>query len=162
LNSGYLFGGGQQLYGHANYVSKKVTGGFYYRNPNTRGGVFSNDSGETLLIGDVRDARDGVLDGSSNCPTVRITNNVPDAAGLARVFADPNCFSYQELFPGGFTPQFGGDVKDYSAIVGLRGQTDSRLSWGASAGFGSNQVHFFINNTVNASLGPDSPTEFDP
>ena len=30
---------------------------------------------------------------------------------LARVFADPNCFSYQELFPGGFTPQFGGDVQ---------------------------------------------------
>jgi iron complex outermembrane receptor protein len=66
------------------------------------------------------------------------------------------------MFPGGFTPQFGGDVKDYSAIVGVRGQTEKRLSWGASAGFGSNEVDFFITNTVNASLGPDSPTEFDP
>src|SRR6185295_4727921 len=101
LNSGYLFGGGQQLYGHANYVSKKVTGGFYYRNPNTRGGVFSPDGGETLLIGDVRDAHDGVLDGSSNCPVVRVIDNRPDPGPLARVFADPNCFSYQELFAGG-------------------------------------------------------------
>ena len=162
LNSGYLFGGGQQLYVIGDYASKTVDGGFYYRNPNTRGGVFSNDSGQTLLIGDVRDARDGVLDGSSNCPVVRVVNNRPEPAALARVFADPNCFSYQELFPGGFTPQFGGDVKDYSAIVGIRGQTERRLSWGASAGYGSNEVDFFIRNTVNASLGPDSPTEFNP
>jgi iron complex outermembrane receptor protein len=162
MNSGYLFGGGQQLYAIGNYASKTVDGGFYYRNPNTRAGVFSNDGGATLLIGDVRDARDGVIDGSSNCPIVPITNNRPDAAGLARVFADGNCFSYQEMFPGGFTPQFGGDVKDYSAIVGIRGQTRNRLSWGASAGFGSNEVQFFIDNTVNASLGPDSPTAFDP
>lgn len=162
LNTGYLMSGGQQLYAHGNYVSKTVEGGFYYRNPNNRGGVFSQDGGETLLIGDVRDARDGVLDGSSNCPTVRIVNNVPDRAALARVFADPNCFSYQEMFAGGFTPQFGGDVLDYSAVAGIRGHTDKRMTWGASVGYGSNKVQFFINNTVNASLGPDTPVNFDP
>jgi iron complex outermembrane receptor protein len=161
-NTGYLFSGGQQLYGLGNYVSKKVTGGFYYRNPNTRGGVFSPDGGETLLIGDVLDARDGVRDGSARCPVVRITGGRPDAAALARVFADPNCFSYQEMFPGGFTPQFGGDVRDYSAVAGIRGLTKNRLSWDLSAGLGSNEVHFFIFNTVNASLGPDTPTSFDP
>jgi iron complex outermembrane receptor protein len=161
-NTGYLFGGGQQLYAHGNYVSKKVTGGFYYRNPNTRGGVFSGDGGATLLIGDVLDARDGVLDGSAGCPQVTVTGGVPDQAALARVFADPNCFSFQELFPGGFTPQFGGNVRDYSALAGVRGQTAGRLSWDASVGIGSNEVQFFIFNTVNASLGPDTPTSFDP
>ncbi len=30
LNSGYLFGGGQQLYLIGNYASKTVDGGFYY------------------------------------------------------------------------------------------------------------------------------------
>jgi iron complex outermembrane receptor protein len=162
VNSGYLFSGGQHFYALGNYVSKKVTGGFYYRNPNTRGGVFSRDGGQTLLIGDVLDARDGVLDGSAKCPTVRVTGGVPDQAALARVFADPNCFSYQEMFPGGFTPQFGGDVLDYSAVVGLRGQIGKGLSWDVSAGLGSNEVQFFIYNTVNASLGPDTPTSFDP
>ena len=162
MNSGYLFGGGEQLYVLGNFASKTVEGGFYYRNPNTRAGVFSNDGGETLLIGDVLDARDGVLDGSAHCPAVPIVNNVPDAAALNRVFADPNCFSYQEIFPGGFTPQFGGDVKDYSAVLGVRGQRENRLSWDASVGYGSNEVQFFINNTVNASLGPDSPVNFDP
>ena len=39
-NFGYLFGNGLQFYGHTNYARKKVTGGFFFRNPNTRGGVF--------------------------------------------------------------------------------------------------------------------------
>jgi len=36
------------------------------------------------------------------------------------------------------------------------------LVWDASASMGSNEVDFFITNTVNASLGPDTPVEFDP
>ena len=42
-----------QLYGHANYAQKQVEGGFYFRNPNTRPAVFSNDSGATLLVGNL-------------------------------------------------------------------------------------------------------------
>ena len=41
------------FYGHANYASKRVDGGFYFRNPNTRSGVFSTDGGETLLVGNL-------------------------------------------------------------------------------------------------------------
>ena len=39
-NFGHLFDDRFQLYGHGNYLSRKVTGGFYFRNPHTRGGVF--------------------------------------------------------------------------------------------------------------------------
>ena len=39
-NFGHLFDNGLQFYGHTNYASRKVTGGFYFRNPHTRGGVF--------------------------------------------------------------------------------------------------------------------------
>jgi iron complex outermembrane receptor protein len=161
-NFGYLLDSGKQLYAHTNFASKTVTGGFFFRNPNTRSAVFSGDGGQTLLIGDLLDAQDGILDGSAHCPTVRITNNVPDQAALAQVFADPNCFSFQELFPGGFTPNFGGDVTDYSLVAGLKGQTDGGLLWDASISTGSNEVDFFITNTVNASLGPNTPTTFDP
>jgi iron complex outermembrane receptor protein len=161
-NFGKLLGGGTQFYGHGNYASKTVTGGFFFRNPNTRSAVFSADGGDTLLIGDLLDAQDGVLDGSAGCPVVTITNHVPDPDALARVLADPNCFSFQELFPGGFTPQFGGEVEDQALLLGLRGQMDNGLGWDFSASTGSNEVDFFISNTVNASLGPDTPTEFDP
>ena len=161
-NFGHLLHDGTQLYAHANYASEQVTGGFFFRNPNTRAAVFSIDDGETLLIGDALDARDGVADGSAGCPTVRVSNGLPDQAALAQVFADPNCFTYQEMFPGGFTPQFGGDVTDASLVAGVKGQTAGGLLWDASAGYGSSEVDFFIFHTVNASLGPATPDEFDP
>ncbi|MDE2679502.1 MAG: TonB-dependent receptor [Gemmatimonadota bacterium] len=161
-NFGQFFGDGLQLYGHANYASETVAGGFFFRNPNTRQGVFSIDGGKTLLVGDVLDAQDGVMDGSAGCPVVTITNHVPDPAALQRVFDDPNCFTFQEMFPGGFTPQFGGDATDMSVVAGLKGDTRGGLLWDVSAVFGENAVDFFIDQTVNASLGPESPSSFDP
>ena len=159
---GHLLEGGTQLYAHANHASERVTGGFFFRNPNTRAGVFSIDGGESLLIGDALDAQDGVADGSAGCPSVPVSNGLPDQEVLARVFADPDCFTFQEMFRGGFTPQFGGDVTDRSLVAGVKGQTDGGLLWDASAGYGTNEVDFFIFNTVNASLGPLTPDEFDP
>ena len=161
-NFGHLFDNGLQLYGHANYASKTVTGGFYFRNPNTRWGIYSPDRGETLLIGDVLDARDGVVDGSANCPTVAVTDHRPDAAALQAVFDDPNCFSFQELLPGGFTPRFGGDSADASVVAGVRGLAANGFVWDASASVGAHEVDLFITDTVNASLGPETPLDFRP
>ncbi len=154
--------GDLQVYGHTNFAYRKVTGGFFFRNPNTRAGVFSADGGKTLLIGDRLDAQDGILDGSAGCPEVTIVDSVPDRQALDNVFSDPDCFSFQEAFPGGFTPQFGGEVRDASVVAGLRGQTSGGLGWDASFNLGANEVDFFILDTVNASLGPATPTEFDP
>ena len=155
-----------EFYGHANYASKTVTGGFYYRNPNNRGSVYSIDGGETLLVGDVLAAQ-GM--GSANCPTVAINNGTPDPAAFAQVRNDPNCFTFHQPFlgapdglPGGFTPQFGGDVYDYSLVSGVRGTTMTGLNWDISGSTGRNHVQTFIFDTVNASLGPDSPTRFEP
>ena len=145
-NFGHLFASGFQVYGHANYADKTVTEGFYFRNPNTRANIYSLDSGETLLIGDVL-AANGL--GSATCPTVAITGNVPDQAALAQVFADPNCFSFQEIAPGGFTPRFGGNVTDMSAVAGLRRLVANGLTWDASASYGAHQSDFFFQNTVN-------------
>ena len=160
-NFGHDFGS-VEFYGHTNYAGRRVTGGFFFRNPNTRAGVFSVDGGRTLLIGDVRDAGDGVVDGSAGCPTVPVVDAVPHREALARVLTDPDCFSFQEIFPGGFTPRFGGELRDSSAVAGFRGETAAGVVWDTSVGVGSNTVDFFIFNTVNASLGPATPTRFDP
>ena len=147
------------FYGHANYASKRVEGGFYFRNPNTRSGVFSTDGGETLLVGNLS---------GGEYPNIPITNSKPDAEELAKVFADPNLFTYQEMFPGGFTPRFGADTVDSSVLVGIKGNAlesmlpSGGLGWDLSAYFGRHHADFFIFNTVNASLGPDTPTDFNP
>ncbi len=158
-HAGHLFGNGVQLYGHANYARREVISFFYFRNPNTRGGVFSNDGGRTLLVGDVLAARGG---GSANCPTVVISDDAPDPMALQRVIDDPHCFSFRELFPGGFTPRFGGTVRDASAGAGVRGQFPDGTLWDASVSAGTNTAEFFFINTVNASLGPGSPTRHRP
>jgi len=143
-----------KFYGHANYAQKEVEGGFYFRNPNTRGAVFSNDDGETLLV--------GRLAGTGEVPVVKITDNVPDPVALKQVIDDPNLFTFQQMFPGGFTPRFGADTQDASLLVGLKGAIVEDLGWDLSATYGRHASDFFIKNTVNASLGPDTPTEFDP
>ncbi|MEM8498576.1 MAG: TonB-dependent receptor [Pseudomonadota bacterium] len=157
-NFGFDLGGGTEIYGHANYNSKTVDGGFFYRNPTNRGAVYSNDGGATLLIGDLTPGA------GTTCPVVGFEADgvTPEAVAFAQVVADPECFSFQETIPGGFTPRFGGDVTDISFLAGLRGETEGGLSWDVSAYYGSNEADFFINNTVNASLGPDTPRDFDP
>ena len=169
-NFGKYLRGSTQVYAHTNYASKHVDGGFYFRNPHTRGGVYSGDGGNTLLVGDLVDARDGVLDGSGGCPTVRVNaGRILDQDAFDTVMGDPNCFTFHKPFlgapngkPGGFTPQFGGDLEDSSIVAGLRGTIGTSLVWDTSFSYGQNFVDFFIYNTVNASLGPDSPTSFDP
>ncbi len=157
-NTAVSFSDAVELYAHGNYAERQVEGGFFFRNPTNRGGVFSNDGGATLLVGDL------TTDGSGNCPTIAITDNIPDPAALAAVIADPNCFAFNELFPGGFTPRFGGNLEDRSIVVGSRGMLSvgSGLSYDISYSYGKNKSDFFINNTINASLGPDTPTSFAP
>lgn len=156
LNLGSKLSDTTDVYGHVSYATKDVEGGFYFRNPNTRSGVFSNDGGQTLLIGDLNTTN------ALTPPVVRIVNNVPDPAAMAIVRSSAEFFSFQEIFPGGFTPRFGGKVDDYSVVGGVKGKLSNGLNWDLSASRGYDKVHFYINNTVNASLGPNSPTNFDP
>ena len=164
-NFGHLFNNGLQFYGHTNFAQRKVTGGFYFRNPHTRGGVFRgpelDDGRPSLLVGD-RVWADTGMAGAGGCPTIPINDNVPDAAALAAVEADPNCFTLFSRFPGGFTPQFGGDLIDYSLVTGLRGFASNGFTWDASVNIGTSDVSQFIYDTVNASLGSGTPTSFNP
>lgn len=156
-NFGAEFGNGMELFGNANYNNKEAAGGFYYRNPSNRGGVYADSGTGNLLFADL------TADGSGNCPT-----NIPGTtAGLASAefaaaAARPECFNFAETIPGGFTPSFGGEVTDTSLLLGLRGGEDDGLSWSVSAYYGKNEADFFINNTVNASLGADTPRDFNP
>ena len=68
---------------------------------------------------------------------------------------------YSEWFPGGFTPRFGGKVSDASMVGGWRGEGPSGLTYDFSISAGRNEATYQISNTVNASYGPNTPTEFD-
>ena len=154
-----------EAYMFINYAEREVEGGFYFRNPHNRGGVndggTDDDGNQLLLVGDLTG------DMSGNCPTdIQVGSNVlQNSRYINEVANNPDCFAFNEMFPGGFTPKFGGKIVDSAIALGTKGETDlfvDELNYDISFYAGSNEVDFMIRNTINPSLGPDTPTEFKP
>ncbi|MEW6981411.1 TonB-dependent receptor plug domain-containing protein [Colwelliaceae bacterium 6471] len=148
----------QQLYLFGNWAQRDVDGSFFYRNPNTRASVFTNPNDGTRLFFDMTN------DNTGNCPAPTIPGGIGDTEALAAISANDNCFAFNERFPGGFTPRFGGRITDMSIAGGVRGaldQSDAELSYDISMVVGKNHVDYELHNSVNASLGGNSPLDFE-
>ncbi len=182
-----------RLYAFGNYAERKVEGGFYFRHPSERPLVFDGpvvdragnrvvdrtgnpyaslaaarqDGIDTTGLSDTIPVAD--LSGTgTGCPIIR-TNPAANYQGALDGY--PHCFIFNERFPGGFTPRFGGSVKDWSIAFGLRGAVESKYtllsgwSYDASAYFGRNSVDFFMHHTINpqlAGLRTTIPTSYRP
>ena len=155
-NAGLELSDSSEAYMFGNYAVREVEGGFYFRNPHTRGGVFANDG--SLLVGDLTG------DMSGNCPTdiAPGANVLTNDRYINEVANNPDCFAFNEILPGGFTPRFGGEVTDMSLVFGTKGELDNDVTYDVSVNLGQNEVDFKISNTINPSLGPDTPFEFSP
>ncbi len=95
-------------------------------------------------------------------PETRTGVNVdPDDNPLEYTLPSGEIFRWDKIFPGGFTPQFKGKVNDKAATAGFRGSFASGLTYDASYTVGRSQVDFSIRDTINSSLGPESPTQFE-
>jgi len=155
FNSGLDLGNGGEAYMFGNYSERDIDGGFYYRNPDGRGGVFTKGDG-TRLIADVTG------DMSGNCPTAL---DPSDYAGRDAVIADPNCYILNQAAPGGYTPRFVGNITDSSFTMGRSGELAAGplagTSFDISGSVGRNEASFGLNNTFNPSMGPDSPRNFE-
>ncbi|WP_235832142.1 MULTISPECIES: TonB-dependent receptor [Flavobacterium] len=82
-----------------------------------------------------------------------------EAAGFYR---RPNqARSYTGLYPNGFLPEIHSTINDISVAAGLRGMLFKNWNFDLSNTFGRNAFDYNIENTVNASLRENSPTEFD-
>ena len=164
-----------ELYAFGNYAQRTVEGGFFFRNPHTRGGVFKGDpladGTATVKVADL--SSDGM---SGDCPNdrradggggpgIRIVDGKPDPAELALVVGNRNCFSFIQRFPGGFTPQFGGEVLDYSFAAGVRGVLGNDWLFDVSGQMGHSETAFFMHNTINPQLVAmqmNIPTSYKP
>ncbi len=185
INSAIPFSDQFEAYAFGNWSERQTDGGFFFRNPTNRGGVFAGpmvdpdtgfedpadldmDNVPSVLVGDLSTSAtvtgDPMIDMAGDCIAgIPLTAGglIPDPTFLASIQADANCFSFVELFPGGFTPRFGGDLTDQSITAGFRGALGN-LTYDFSYTFGQSEIVFFIRNTINASLGPATPTSFNP
>ena len=66
------------------------------------------------------------------------------------------------LYPSGFTPFFSAAASDYSAALGLRGESGRGPTYDVSLSYGSHELRYRLQNTLNPSLGPATPTAFRP
>lgn len=65
------------------------------------------------------------------------------------------------IFPNGYIPVLDATIDDFSLAVGARGSVASDWTWDLSAVYGSNDFDHDITNSLNASLGDNSPTSFN-
>lgn len=167
LNAGLDLSSSSKLYSFATAARREINGGFYFRNPQTREGVFSRTDSATgesrLIVADLDGMENGIA-----CPSITLSgSNVlsnPDYQRIAdnSTALGANCFAFNEWFPGGFTPQFGGTITDASAAMGIRHELPDGWAMDASATLGYSDIEYTISNTVNPSLGPQTPTTFSP
>jgi len=203
INSGFEVSENVELYAFGNYAERTVEGGFFFRNPTNRGGVFRgpsvnpltgnalntvvNDNGtpadpsddfdeffdaqtSALVANPSASVRVATLPGgdATTCPRgIPLTSGgglIPDPTIAASVAGNAGCFTFLDMFPGGFVPRFGGNNRDFSIVGGFRGELDvgNGLGYDISGSYGTNKTDFFIRNTINASLGPNTPTSFVP
>ncbi|WP_158969038.1 TonB-dependent siderophore receptor [Paraglaciecola sp. L3A3] len=175
-------GDDKEFYMFGNYSDRVATGGYYYRNPQDRAGVFSKDvydydwdkdsDGEfdptrkIWLVGDM------TSNGTGNCPTdvtlVDYVNgtsvdNILNTADYTSVANNPDCWAFNELYPGGYTPQFTGEINDTSLTMGTKGEIKGGVLDGAlfdlSGSFGRNKSTYTLINTVNPSMGSNQPID---
>jgi len=159
-NMGIQLTDSQELYAFGNFGKRETEGGFFYRNPNSRSGVYTD--GSVRAVADTNSVR-GQSGYISNCPALISPGSTPGAGDAAAVAADyaarqalpANCWLLNQVVPGGYTPQFGGNLVDASIVGGLRGEMDNGLLYDFSLSYGRNKASFFLDNTWNPSNGPD-------
>jgi len=71
-------------------------------------------------------------------------------------------YNPRDLYPGGFTPRFAGNVIDLGITGGIRGEFTNGMSYDIGGRWGESTIKYTIFNTMNASLGPETPTSFRP
>jgi len=166
VNSGIQLNNSQEIYAFGNFGRRETEGGFFFRNPNDRSGTYTNDGVRAVVDTNIGPGETNIV---SNCPALTSPGSggsgVPldpaavaaDEAAMAALPA--NCWLMNQIVPGGYTPQFGGELVDASIVGGVRGELDNGLLYDLSASYGRNKASFFLNNTWNPSNGPNGIIE---
>jgi iron complex outermembrane recepter protein len=131
--------GSAQFYTFGNFADQTGVGDFNYRAPLTVTGPDADGNTATFY-----------RNGGYN---IRNLNGIGTSAYDA-------AWRLIDVYPGGFTPRFGSDTRDYSLVTGISGDVGEHLDWDFSASIGSNRIQYWMKESINLSLGPNSPTDF--
>lgn len=162
VNSGIKFDNSLELYGFATYMDNTTVSDFFYRTPvlPASAGIAARTTLQIDNNGDfLPDPAPPALVNSIRAQGLDPANYlVPGATPSGYVLRNP---IYTE-FPGGYNPDFGADLTDFSAVLGLRGEMNEHFRWDLRGRFGEDEVDYRVSDTINPSLGRLSPLSFRP
>lgn len=155
MNAGFQLADAVQLYMTGNYARSNANQSFNYRPSQTATGLVVDVGTGTP------EARTNGRNGSFN--TIYLTpcpaNNATCPAG--GFISNAATFSFASIYPAGFTPRFIGEVDQMYGTVGLKGEFgDGGLTYDLSATLARNSLSLSMTNSLSASFGPLSQTEF--
>jgi iron complex outermembrane receptor protein len=163
INAGVAIADDMELYGFASYTDNSTLSGFFYRRPvlppqygiNGRETLIVDLNGDFLPDNASQSLVDSIVNAGLN-PADYLTASNGSPSGW--VLLNP---IYTE-FPGGYSPLFGADIKDYEWVAGLRGGESGNLRWDVHARGARNEISYVLEDSINPSLGRLSPTSFRP
>lgn len=147
INSGVNLDNDNQIYFFANYSHIEMDESFNYRLPVDFTGASGASYGKNPVFTDFFLTR-CTASGSTNCP-------------IGGFVFDTNMFNYRtDFYPSGYTPRFYGTTQEIFAAVGYRGTSSRGMTYDLSGTLAQNYLDMSLRSSINASLGPDSPTNF--
>jgi iron complex outermembrane recepter protein len=147
VNSGIKLDNGDQVYFFANYADIQTNESFNYRLPKTvtdvNGVTYANHPAFNNIYLDACTAHQ-----FTGCPS-------------GGYIQDADTFNFASVYPGGFTPRFYGQTQEFFGTVGYKGTSDFGLNYDFSGSLASNSLAVSLKDSLNPSLGPQSPTSFN-
>ena len=142
-----------------------ATGAFYY--PLANGAPDPRESRDkTVFAGGLPDVRQGIFLYNAEVPVGPSTTFYSSSTyGIRRAivgqnFRRPNSTNdIVSIYPDGYAPNYTLHESDFQTLWGLKGNL-SGWKWDISSTYGENYARNGSTNTINASLGEDSPTSF--
>lgn len=157
LNAGFDVTDNSELYFFANVARSKGNQSFNYRSPISAPTPLVVDDGSgtpsTRSPG-----RNGAFAHPAYLTPCPANNPTCPTGGFVR---DANVFNFSSLYPAGFTPRFIGVNKELYGTVGYKGEMDSGFRYDISGSLSRNSLTLSMTDSLNASFGPDSQTEFE-
>jgi len=163
LNAGYDVSSTFQLYGNLSWSDNKTISDFFYRGPvldptymiDARATLQTDTDGDYLPDPAPQTLVDSITMAGLT-PSNYLVADVTSPSGY--VLRNP----IYTMFPGGYNPDFGADIKDHALVVGARGEFGSGMTWDFTVRTAKAEADYNISETINPSLGSLSPTSFKP
>ena len=148
VNSGIKLDNSDEFYFFANYADIQTNESFNYRLPKT----VTDSTGTTF--GNHPAFNDIYLDA---CAAHTTFTGCPSGGYIQ----DSDTFNFASIYPGGFTPRFYGQTQEFFGTVGYKGTTSFGMNYDLSGSLASNSLAVSLKDSLNPSLGPQSPTSFN-